>query len=57
MGTYLGQKAAHRILGSPEGRTVFADRRFPTMPFYSGNPWFVPYVMRWYRMQDRWASR
>ncbi|HUK08926.1 MAG TPA: FAD-binding oxidoreductase [Stellaceae bacterium] len=57
MGTYLGQKAAHRILGSPEGRTVFADRGFPTMPFYSGNPWFVPYVMRWYRMQDRWASR
>jgi glycine/D-amino acid oxidase-like deaminating enzyme len=57
MGTYLGQKAAHRILGSPEGKTVFADRDFPRMPFYSGNPWFVPYVMKWYGMQDRWASR
>jgi glycine/D-amino acid oxidase-like deaminating enzyme len=57
MGTYLGQKAAHRILGSPEGRTIFADRGFPTMPFYSGNAWFVPYVMRWYGLKDRWASR
>jgi glycine/D-amino acid oxidase-like deaminating enzyme len=57
MGTYLGQKAAHRILGSPEGKTVFADRAFPTMPFYSGNPWFVRHIMAWYRARDRWASR
>ena len=57
MGTYLGQKAAHRILGSPEGNTVFADRGFPTMPFYSGNPWFVRHVMTWYRWRDRRASR
>jgi glycine/D-amino acid oxidase-like deaminating enzyme len=57
MGTYLGQKAAHRILGSPEGKTVFADRDFPTVPFYSGNPWFVRHVMAWYRVRDRWASR
>ena len=57
MGTYLGGKAAHRILGSPEGKTVFAERGFPTAPFYSGNPWFVPLVMKWYGWQDRWASR
>ena len=57
MGTYLGQKAAHRILGSAEGKTVFAERAFPTVPFYTGNPWFVPQVMKWYGLQDRWASR
>ncbi|HMK68020.1 MAG TPA: FAD-binding oxidoreductase, partial [Stellaceae bacterium] len=57
MGTYLGRKAALRILDSPEGDTVFAERGFPTMPFYNGNPWFVPQVMKWYGLQDRWASR
>jgi glycine/D-amino acid oxidase-like deaminating enzyme len=57
MGTYLGQKAAHRILGAPEGKTVFAERGFPTVPFYSGNPWFVRHVMTWYGWRDRWASR
>ena len=37
--------------------TVFADRAFPTVPLYSGNPWFVPALMRWYGWRDRWASR
>jgi glycine/D-amino acid oxidase-like deaminating enzyme len=57
MGTYLGQKVAQRILGSPEGKTVFAEHGFPTLPLYAGNPWFVPGVMSWWRWQDRWASR
>jgi glycine/D-amino acid oxidase-like deaminating enzyme len=57
MGTYLGTKAGYRILGRKDGATIFADRDFPTVPLYSGNPWFVPHVMRWYRLQDRWASR
>jgi glycine/D-amino acid oxidase-like deaminating enzyme len=57
MGTYLGQKVAHRILGSPEGKTIFADRAFPTMPLYSGNPWLLRHAMTWYRWRDRWASR
>jgi glycine/D-amino acid oxidase-like deaminating enzyme len=57
MGTYLGAKAAHRILGNADGATVFAERDFPTMPFHAGNPWFVPAVMKWYGLRDRWASR
>jgi glycine/D-amino acid oxidase-like deaminating enzyme len=57
MGTYLGTKAAHRILGSKEGDTVFAERGFPTVPLYSGTPWFVPAVMKYYGLRDRWASR
>ncbi len=57
MGTYLGTKVGHRILGRKEGGTVFAERGFPTVPLYSGNPWFVPAVMRYYGLHDRWASR
>jgi glycine/D-amino acid oxidase-like deaminating enzyme len=57
MGTYLGTKAGHRILGNKAGETVFAERGFPTVPFYSGNPWFVPHLMSWYGLRDRWASR
>ncbi|WP_119460047.1 NAD(P)/FAD-dependent oxidoreductase [Rhodospirillaceae bacterium SYSU D60014] len=56
MGTYLGQKVALKILGSPEARTVF-DRPFPTVPLYTGNPWFVPQVMRVFNWLDRWDAR
>jgi glycine/D-amino acid oxidase-like deaminating enzyme len=57
MGTYLGRKAALAILGSPEGRTHFAERRFPALPLYRGNPWFVPAVMGYYRWLDRRSAR
>jgi glycine/D-amino acid oxidase-like deaminating enzyme len=57
MGTYLGQKAAHRILGSPEGKTIFADRGFSSLPLISGSPWLARQAMTWYRARDRWASR
>jgi glycine/D-amino acid oxidase-like deaminating enzyme len=57
MGTYLGIKAARRILGAPEAATVFADRTFPTVPGYSGDPWFVPWVMRFWDWQDARAQR
>jgi glycine/D-amino acid oxidase-like deaminating enzyme len=57
MGTYLGAKAARRILGAPDAGTIFADRSFPTVPLYSGNPWFVPWVMRAWNWQDARANR
>lgn len=57
MGTHLGRKMAFKILGSPEGRTAFDDRPFPTMPFYTGNPWFVPMAMKYYDAKDWWNSR
>jgi glycine/D-amino acid oxidase-like deaminating enzyme len=57
MGTYLGRKAASRIMGLPEGETVFAARPFPTMPLYRGKPWFVPYAMAVYDWRDRWDAR
>lgn len=57
MGTYLGIKAARRILGAGEAATVFADRPFPSVPGYTGNPWLVPWVMRWWDLQDTRAQR
>ncbi|HZQ59963.1 MAG TPA: FAD-binding oxidoreductase [Casimicrobiaceae bacterium] len=52
MGTYLGQKVAYAILGKPEAKTVFASGTFPSMPLYTGRPWFVPALMRFYQLLD-----
>jgi glycine/D-amino acid oxidase-like deaminating enzyme len=57
MGTYLGRKAAWQMLGQARGATAFAARPFPTMPFYTGNPWFVPAVMRYWNARDARAMR
>ena len=55
---YLGWKLANRILGKAEGETVFADRPFPTRPFYYGNPrWILPYMREYYRWRDTGAWR
>jgi glycine/D-amino acid oxidase-like deaminating enzyme len=50
--TYLGMKTALSIMGDPEGRTAFHDLEFTTIPFYDGNPWFLPIVQRWYQWRD-----
>jgi len=51
---WLGQKAAHMILGNAEqSSSWFAKTPFPTRPFYNGNPWFLPYVIGWYGLKDR----
>jgi glycine/D-amino acid oxidase-like deaminating enzyme len=52
MGTYLGNRIALQILGSAEGRTAFDGRSFPTIPFYSGDPWFLPSLVRYYALRD-----
>ena len=57
MGTYFGRVIARQILGSPEGECVFGESKVPTMPFYSGNPWFVPYAMRYFDWQDSRFAR
>jgi glycine/D-amino acid oxidase-like deaminating enzyme len=53
MGTYLGHKAALRVLGSPEAATLFSDLEFPTRSYYWGRPWFVPAAMAYYNWLDR----
>jgi glycine/D-amino acid oxidase-like deaminating enzyme len=53
MGTYLGHKAALKVLGKREGETAFDGLGFPTRPFYSGNPWMLPAIVGYQNLRDR----
>jgi glycine/D-amino acid oxidase-like deaminating enzyme len=53
---YFGTRVAQQLLGKREGRTALDGRAFPTRPLYSGNPWFLPAIIGWYRLQDRLSS-
>ena len=53
--SYYGHKTAQRILGDPDAATPLDNRAFPSMPFYTGAPWFLPLVSLWYRFRDRMA--
>ncbi len=51
---WLGQKAAGMILGK-KGESVFSDIPIKTMPFYNGNPWFLPLAMSYYKLRDKFS--
>jgi len=52
--SFFGTKLGHKMLGNEEeGRTAFDDLPFETRPLYTGNPWFVPTLVRWHRLLDR----
>lgn len=52
--SFFGTKLGHKMLGNDEeGRTAFDDLPFETKPFYTGNPWFLPALIRWHRLVDR----
>lgn len=53
MASYLGKRLGQKVLGLAEGKTAFDDLPNPTRPFYTGNPWFLPATVAWYRRQDR----
>ena len=51
--SYFGSKLGHKMLGqADEGRTAFDDLDFETRPLYTGNPWFMPTIVRWHRLID-----
>lgn len=52
MATWLGRKAALRVMGSKEAKSAFAELGHPSFPFYDGRPWFLPLVKAWYRTAD-----
>jgi glycine/D-amino acid oxidase-like deaminating enzyme len=54
--TYLGYKTAQRIMGTKEAACAFEGLEFPTIPFYDGNPWFLPIVQRYYQFLDKVAK-
>ena len=53
MATWLGRKAALKVLGAAEGRSAFDGLPFPTRPLYGGLPWFLAGAVAWYRLLDR----
>jgi len=53
MGTWLGHKAALRILASPEAATAFDDLRFPSQPL----PWANPLLVRLFMAHCDWKDR
>ena len=57
MGSFFGLKLAQKILGLPAGASAFDAAAFPTLPFYRGNPWFLPLAMRWFAWQDARLAR
>ncbi|MCF3641988.1 FAD-binding oxidoreductase [Rhizobium sp. TRM95111] len=57
IGTHFGMLLANRILERGDTRSVFDTDRFPTFPFYRGNPWFVPMAMRYFDWHDRRIAR
>lgn len=51
LSTYLGKQFANRIAGK-EWHNPFEGMKFPGMPLYSGNPWFLPFAALYYRFLD-----
>ncbi len=50
--TYLGHQIALKILGRQDRPCGFDGARFPTLPTYTGRPWFLPAVGGYYRLRD-----
>ncbi len=57
MASYLGMRTGRRVLGLTDSGTAFDGLSFPTRPFYTGNPWFLPAAVAWYRWRDNRAMR
>ena len=53
MMSYLGDRCAAKLLDPQAEATTFERTDFPTVPFYGGEPWFLPAVGSWYRLRDR----
>jgi glycine/D-amino acid oxidase-like deaminating enzyme len=53
MATWLGHKLGQRVLGASDSASALDGRDFPTRPFYTGNPWFLPLVIKWYGHKDK----
>jgi hypothetical protein len=54
--SFLGAEIGKKILGKSNRVLAFDGQEFPTRPFYSGVPWFLPMVGSWYRFRD-WLDR
>ena len=53
MASWLGHNAALKIAGAGNAAFALDGLNFPTIPGYNGNPWFLPLVGGFFRLQDR----
>ena len=53
---WIGRKAALKILGDSEAETAFTMFGFKGRPLYWGKPWFLPAVIAWYGLKDRFGA-
>ncbi len=56
MASWLGNQVGLKIAGKANRPSAFDGLPFPTRPFYTGRPWFLPIVGNWYRFMD-WMER
>ena len=50
--SYLGRQIGLKIAGKQNRPCGFDDGAFPTRPTYTGRPWFLPLVGRYYNLRD-----
>ena len=56
MMTYLGTQTARKLAGVANYKCAFDAPVFPDHWAYRGNPWFVPWLGRYFRVRD-WIDR
>ena len=52
LGCRFGKRIADRILGNELAPSAFDGTAFPTMPLYTGRPWFIGAAMRYFAWRD-----
>jgi len=50
---WAGKKAALALMGHPDATSALDFRPPKAVPFYTGQPWFMPAVFAWYAAKDR----
>lgn len=51
--TYMGYQSARKVIEDKARICAFDDLGFPSIPLYTGKPWFVPIVGAWYGLRDK----
>lgn len=53
---WVGMRAAYKLMGhADEAQSAFDFRPPSAVPFYRGDPWFIPAVIKGYALQDKFA--
>jgi glycine/D-amino acid oxidase-like deaminating enzyme len=55
LATHFGKTIAKAVLAGEAPRTAFWNLGFPTWPFYTGDPWFLPAMVAWIDLKDRFT--